>query len=140
MRIVEYSRAEAQGIFEGVEETKKRLVGSLARKRGLLNEIAFFQKEKSHLFKTYTGVSERLQDNVSVLDRILKDMSFFKGEIQALMDKMGMLEDQIPVKYQDVDNLDERIKRTFQTLKGFSSRMHHMEKAVKETYYMSKKD
>lgn len=133
-------RAEAQEVFERSDRTKKNLVGSLARKRGLLNEIAFFEKEKSQLFKTYEGISERLQSEVSTLDRTLKDMGFFKGEVQALADKMGMLEGEVPVRYRDMDNLDERIKRTFDTLKSCHSRMQRIEKTIKETYYMSRSD
>ena len=133
-------REEAQEVFERSDIKKRKLVESLARKRGLLNEISFFEKEKSQLFKTYVGTSERLQRNVAALDRTVKDVSFYKGEVQVLMDKMGMLEGDVPVKYRDMDNLEEKIKRTLQTLKSFYSRMHRIEKTVKETYYMSKKD
>jgi chromosome segregation ATPase len=132
-------REEARKAFEKSDAIKKKLVGSFARKRGLLNEISFFEKEKSQLFKTYVGISESLQSNAATLDRTLKDMGFFKGEVQVLLDKMGMLEGDVPVKYRDVDNLDEKIKRTSQTLKSFCSRMHDIERTVTEIYYVRKK-
>lgn len=125
---------------EKSDETKKNLVRSLASRRGLLNEIDFFEKEKSRLLNFYGVASEQLQNNVADLDRTLQDIRFFKGEAQALMDKLGMLEGEVPVKYRDMDNLDERIKRASEALQNFYGRMQRAEKSMKETYYKSKTD
>ncbi len=133
-------RTTAKESFESSDESNKRLVGPLARERGLLNEIGFFETEKTRLSGTYLEVSGRLGANVSELDRTLKDIGFMNGEVRALMEKMEMLEGEVPMKFRDVDSLDDKIKRTLNALMGCYNSMRRVEITVKENYYKKKNE
>ena len=133
-------RTTAKESFESSDESNKRLVGPLARERGLLNEIGFFETEKTRLSGNYLEVSGRLGANVSELDRTLKDIGFMNGEVRALMEKMEMLEGEVPMKFRDVDSLDDKIKRTLNALMGCYNSMRRVEITVKENYYKKKNE
>jgi len=133
-------RTTAKESFESSDESNKRLVGPLARERGLLNEIGFFETEKARLSGTYLEVSGRLGANVSELDRTLRDIGFMNGEVRALMEKMEMLEGEVPMKFRDVDSLDDKIKRTLNALMGCYNSMRRVEITVKENYYKKKNE
>lgn len=133
-------RTTAKESFERSDESNKRLVGPLARERGLLNEIGFFETEKARLSGTYLEVSGRLGANVSELDRTLRDIGFMNGEVRALMEKMEMLEGEVPMKFRDVDSLDDKIKRTSNALMGCYNSMRRVEITVKENYYKKKNE
>lgn len=132
-------RTTAKESFESSDESNKRLVGPLARERGLLNEIGFFETEKARLSGTYLEVSGRLGANVSELDRTLRDIGFMNGEVRALMEKMEMLEGEVPMKFKDVDNLDEKISASIKALRSLYNRMQGTERDVKISYYKNKK-
>jgi chromosome segregation ATPase len=133
-------RATANELFKTSDELMKSLARSLAKKRGLLSEIEFFEAEKATLSNTYLEVSERLGTNVSKIDYTLKDVGFIKGEVRALMDKMELLESEVPMKFQDRDNLDGKIKRTLCGLKGIYDRVQHVESTLKQNYYKNRSE
>ena len=62
-----------------------------------------------------------------------------KGEMGTLINKMGMLESEVPVKVSDVDNLDEQITGAIKVLKDLYTRMQGVETKVKTNYYKKKK-
>ena len=132
-------RVAAKEVFEKSDALKRKLVGLLGKKRGLLNEIEFYETEKARLHGTFLKVSESLSNNVSTLNSTLKNLEFMKGEVRALMGKTTMLEGEIPVKYRDRGNLDEKIDRTLNLLDEFYNRMQRVEKTIKEIYYKKNK-
>ena len=73
-------RAAAKSVFDRSDELKKDLVGLLAKKRGFLNEIEFYEAEKASLSENYLEVSESLSNKVSTLNTTLKNLNFMKGE------------------------------------------------------------
>ena len=133
-------RAAAKTVFDRSDELKKHLVGLLAKKRGFLNEIEYYETEKASLSEAYLQVSESLSNKVSTLNSTLKNLDFMKGEVRALMRKTAMLEDVIPVKKRDRGNLDEKIERTLNSLNEFYDRMRRVEKTIKENYYIKSKN
>lgn len=133
-------RVAAKDVFDGSDELKKNLIGLLAKKRGFLNEIEFYETEKASLSEAYLNVSESLSNKVSMLNSTLKNLDFMKGEVRALMRKTAMLEDVIPVKKRDRGNLDEKIERTINSLDEFYDRMRRVEKTIKENYYIKSKN
>ena len=133
-------RAAAKNVFDRSDELKKQLVGLLAKKRGFLNEIEFYETEKASLSEAYLEVSESLSIKVSTLNSTLKNLDFMKGEVKALMGKTAMLEDVIPGKKRDRGNLDGKIERTLNSLNEFYDRMRRVEKTIKENYYIKSKD
>ena len=133
-------RASAKNVFDRSDQLKKQLVGLLAKKRGFLNEIEYYETEKASLSEAYLQVSESLSNKVSTLNSTLKNLDFMKGEVRALMRKTAMLEDVIPVKKRDRGNLDEKIERTLNSLNEFYDRMRRVEKTIKENYYIKSKN
>lgn len=133
-------RAAAKDVFNRSDGLKKDLVGLLAKKRGSLNEIEFYETEKASLSQAYLKVSESLSNKVSTLNSTLKNLDFMKGEVRALMGKTALLEDVIPVKKRDRGNLDEKIERTINSLNEFYDRMRRVEKTIKENYYIKSKN
>jgi chromosome segregation ATPase len=132
-------RSKSQMLFNRSDALKKKLVRLLARERSLQNEIQFYESEKAKLSDTHLQVSERLRTNISALDTIVKDIDFMKGEMGTLINKMGMLEREVPVKVSDVDNVDEKITGAMKVLKDLYSRMQGVERKVKTNYYKKKK-
>ena len=63
-----------------------------------------------------------------------------KGEIEMLIDKMRMLEGDVPEKNRGLDTLDEKITVAIKILKTFYQRMQHVERNVKTNYYHKKKE
>jgi chromosome segregation ATPase len=131
-------RSKSQMLFNRSDALKKKLVRLLARERSLQNEIQFYESEKAKLSDTHLQVSERLRTNISALDTIVKDIDFMKGEMGTLINKMGMLEREVPVKVSDVDNVDEKITGAMKVLKDLYSRMQGVERKVKTNYYKKK--
>ena len=132
-------RESSRTLNEKSDSRKKKLVGSLAKERILLDEIEFYESEKSRLNNEYQDVSEQLDDNISSLDYTVKSIEFLKGEVKAVMDKMGMIEEEIPLKFDDVENLDKKFSGTVKTLQGLFDRMQSIEMNAKISYYKNKK-
>lgn len=132
-------RRQSQMLLNRSDALKKKLTRLLAQERSLQNEIQFYELEKAKLSDTHLQVSERLRTNISALDTIVKDIDFMKGEMGTLINKMGMLEREVPVKLSDVDNLDEKITGAIKVLKDLYGRMQGVERKVKTNYYKNKK-
>jgi chromosome segregation ATPase len=132
-------RRKSHKLLNRSDALKKKLARLLAQERSLQNEIQFYELEKAKLYDTHIQVSERLRSNISALDTIVKDIDFMKGEMGTLINRMGMLEREVPVKVSDVDNLDEKITGAMKVLKDLYSRMQGVERNVKTNYYKNKK-
>jgi len=129
-------KKEANILAERTEGVKETIIRFISEENNLLHERKFFESEKEKLVGIYDGVSERYDTNMSVLEGMIKDTGFMKGEIGALIMKVGMLEGEIPVKFRDADNLDKKIKGTFiRALKDLQQRVNAVERKAKVLYY-----
>jgi len=129
-------KKEANMLAESSSALKESLMEFISDERDLLHEIQFFESEKEKMAEIYNGVSERFDTNMSVLEGMIKDTGFMKGEIAALIMKMGMLEEEIPVKFRDADNLDKKIKGTFiRALNNLQQKINAVERKTKVLYY-----
>lgn len=130
------NKKEANMLSESSDKLKKTLLGFISEKNDLLHEIEFLESEKVKLVEIYDGVAERYDTNMSVLEGMIKDAGFMKGEIGALIIKMGMLEEEIPDKFRDADNLDKKITGTFiRALNDLQNRLNAVERKAKVLYY-----
>lgn len=129
----------SQALFKKFDDLRGNLVSFLAREHHILSEIELFESEKAELSDRYSETSERLKSNITALESTYKEIGFMKGEVQALVEKMEMLEAEIPEKFRAVDNLDEKIQGTVNALKSLHSRMQGAERNIKMSYY-NKKD
>jgi len=129
-------KKEANMLSESSDELKKGLMGFISEENDLLHETEFLESEKAKLVEIYEGVAERYDTNMSVLEGMIKDIGFMKGEIGALIIKMGMLEEEIPDKFRDADNLDKKITGTFiRVLNDLQNRLNAVERKAKILYY-----
>ena len=129
-------KKEANMLSESSDKLKKNLMGFISEENDLLHEIEFLESEKVKLVEIYDGVAERYDTNMSVLEGMIKDIGFMKGEIGALIIKMGMLEEEIPDKFRDADNLDKKITGTFiRALNDLQNRLNAVERKAKVLYY-----
>jgi len=127
---------EANMLSESSDKLKKNLMGFISEENDLLHEIEFLESEKVKLVEIYDGVAERYDTNMSVLEGMIKGIGFMKGEIGALIIKMGMLEEEIPDKFRDADNLDKKITGTFiRALNDLQNRLNAVERKAKVLYY-----
>jgi hypothetical protein len=129
-------KKEAKTFLEDSEEQKKGILEFAGKESDLVQEIEFYESEKRKLDEIYAGVSARYDLDMSVLEGMIKDVGFMKGEIGALIMKMGMLEEEIPDRFRDADNLDKKIKGTFiRALNHLQNRIDVVERNAKVLYY-----
>ncbi len=130
----------AKALLETSEEQKKSLPALVAEENDLVQEIEFYESEKSKMDEIYAHISAKYEDNMEILEGMIKNVGFLKGEIGALVLQMGMLEEEIPERYRDADNLDKKIKGTFvRALNDLQNRVEVVEKKAKVLYYQKEK-
>lgn len=132
-------RRKAQIQFQRSDNLKKKLRRMIARQRSLFDEIKYYESEKARLSETCSEVSKMLKRNISVLDSRVNDIGFTKGEIETLINKMRMLEDDVPAKARGLDSLDVKITEITRILPKFYERMQGIERKLKMNYYNIKK-
>ena len=129
-------KKEANILAEKTKGVRETLMRFISEENNLSYQGKFLESEKEKLVGTYDGVSERYDTNMCVLEGMIKDTGFMKGEIGALIMKVGMLEGEIPVKFRDADNLDKKIKGTFiRALNDLQQRVNAVERKAKVLYY-----
>ena len=129
-------KKEANTLLKDSEEQRKYLLEFVDKENDLVQGIEFYASEKKKINEIYAGVSGRYDLNMSVLEGMIKDVGFMKGEIGALIMKMGMLEEEIPGRFRDADNLDKKIKGTFiRALNDLRNRVDVVERKAKVLYY-----
>ena len=130
----------AKALLENSEEQKKSLLALVAEENDLVQEIEFYESEKNKMDEIYAGVSAKYENNMKILEDMIKNVGFLKGEIGALVLQMGMLEEEIPERYRDADNLDKKIKGTFiKALNDLQNRVEVVEKKARVLYYQKEK-
>ena len=130
----------AKALLENSEEQKKSLLALVAEENDLVQEIEFYESEKNKMDEIYADVSAKYENNMKILEDMIKNVGFLKGEIGALVLQMGMLEEEIPERYRDADNLDKKIKGTFiKALNDLQNRVEVVEKKARVLYYQKEK-
>lgn len=109
-----------------------------SKESDLTHETDMYRSEKETLSNTHAEISDKLKANVSALHRTVNSIHFVKGEIQTVMEKMAVLEGDVPGKFRDVDNVDVKITRAMEALAGLHGRMRRAEKDLKKSYYQNK--
>jgi len=133
-------KRDAKTLLASLEEQKERLLALVAEENDLVREIEFYASEKNKMDEIYADVSAKYEDNMKSLEGMLKNVGFLKGEIGALVLQMGMLEEEIPERYRDADNLDKKIKGTFiKALNDLQNRVDIVERKAKVLYYQKEK-
>ncbi|OQY08980.1 MAG: hypothetical protein B6I30_10500 [Desulfobacteraceae bacterium 4572_187] len=133
-------KREAKTLLENSEKQKKSLLEWVSEENDLVQEIEFYASEMNKMDKIYADVSAKYEDNMGILEGMIKNVGFLKGEIGALVLQMGMLEEEIPERYRDADNLDKKIKGTFvKALNDLQNRVDVVEKKAKVLYYQKEK-
>lgn len=126
---------EARIISKRVALYKKTLVKFLAKENYALNEIRFLEEEKTKRAERYLELSRLRETNISLLGDKIKDIEFMKGEVEALMDKMSLLEVEVPLRFQDQDHLGEKLIRSLESLNDLYNKMQTVDKNFKRFYY-----
>ncbi|MBT3259599.1 MAG: hypothetical protein HN366_24550 [Deltaproteobacteria bacterium] len=133
-------KREAKTLLENSEKQKESLLELVSEENDLVQEIEFYASEMNKMDKIYADVSAKYEDNMGILEGMIKNVGFLKGEIGALVLQMGMLEEEIPERYRDADNLDKKIKGTFvRALNDLQNRVDVVEKKAKVLYYQKEK-
>ena len=133
-------KREAKTLLENSEKQKESLLEWVSEENDLVQEIEFYASEMNKMDKIYADVSAKYEDNMRILEGMIKNVGFLKGEIGALVLQMGMLEEEIPERYRDADNLDKKIKGTFvRALNDLQNRVDVVEKKAKVLYYQKEK-
>jgi len=129
-------KKESDMLTESSDMLKKSLMEFISEENSLLHEINFLDSEKLKLLESYDEVSEKYEKNISVLESMIKDVGFMKGEIGTLLIKTNMLEEEIPDKFRDAENLDKKIKSTFiRAITDLKNRINSAERQAKVLYY-----
>ena len=130
----------AKALLGNSEEQKKSLLALVAEENDLVQEIEFYESEKNKMDEIYADVSAKYENNMNILEDMIKNVGFLKGEIGALVLQMGMLEEEIPERYRDADNLDKKIKGTFiKALNDLQNRVDVVERKARVLYYQKEK-
>jgi len=133
-------KREAKTLLENSKKQKESLLELVSEENDLVQEIEFYASEMNKMDKIYADVSAKYEDNMGILEGMIKNVGFLKGEIGALVLQMGMLEEEIPERYRDADNLDKKIKGTFvRALNDLQNRVDVVEKKAKVLYYQKEK-
>jgi chromosome segregation ATPase len=124
-----------QKLNSQLHASKKKLVKPLTEESGYLSEIKFLESEKEKHFEIHDETAETLNNNMAALGSTIMEIEFIKGEIGILMNKIGMIEDEIPEIFGEIDDLDEKITWASKTLTDLYNRMKTVEKDAKILYY-----
>jgi chromosome segregation ATPase len=124
-----------QKLNSQLHASKKKLVKPLTEESGYLSEIKFLESEKEKHFEIHDETAETLNNNMAALSNTIMEIEFIKGEIGILMNKISMIEDEIPEIFGEIDDLDEKITWASKTLTDLYNRMKTVEKDAKILYY-----
>ncbi|KPJ99414.1 MAG: hypothetical protein AMK71_09795, partial [Nitrospira bacterium SG8_35_4] len=129
---------EEKAISLKLNNARMKLVKPLAEENSYRSEIDFLESEKTRLFEARDRTAESLNNYMTDLGDIIMDIEFIKGEIQTLVSKINMIEDDIPGIFGEMDALDEKVSLTSKALTDLYNRMKIVEKNAKAFYYHKK--
>jgi uncharacterized protein YoxC len=112
-----------------------------SERKYLENNISFLKSEKNRLTQDYQSIKISLDKNLQAIDTMLKDLGFIKGEIATLIDQVTILEEELPVRIRDADNLEDKITRsTANAITSLYQDMKEIENKAKMSYYKKFKE
>ncbi|SLM32775.1 Putative chromosome segregation protein (SMC). Homolog to OMM_6 MMP and DMR_40880 of RS-1 (with bad E-value) [Desulfamplus magnetovallimortis] len=119
-----------------LNELKETLSGFISEEDNLLHHKKFLESEREQLETTLNKVSDKYDENMAILEDLMTDVEFMKGEIETLQSKTQILETEIPYKFKDSENLDKRVKVTFfRALENLEKRINDVQKRAEVIYY-----
>jgi len=129
---------QAAAVNDELENEKGNLANIRAQERAIINELEFYDSEKQRLNTEFLKISNTLDSRLSSLNSLVSKIEFIKGEINTLIEKMSLLENDVPEKYYDVDNIDILFSQTIKDLQQLHVRTLNMEKKLKIDFYKRK--
>ncbi|ETR64730.1 MAG: hypothetical protein OMM_15417 [Candidatus Magnetoglobus multicellularis str. Araruama] len=134
-------QAKKHSLLAQLNDIKAQSSEPAAEKNDLENSILFLTSEKQQLTREYQSVKSSLDNNLLAIDSMLKDLGFIKGEIATLIDQVSMLEEELPVRIRDADNLEDKISRSCaNAITRLYQDMKAIENKAKVSYYKSYKE
>jgi chromosome segregation ATPase len=134
IRLLEKSSVKNK-IMRSADKIKKALAGNFAQENSVASEVWFLESEKSRLADEYDKLVADLNDNITILGSLILDADFIRGETVALKDKVALIEDEIPFKFEQLHQLEEKIAWTSVILERLYKSMKAAEKKTKMFYY-----
>lgn len=124
-----------QKLKSQLRDSRGKLVKPLTEKNGHLSELKFLESEKARLFELNDTAAETLNNNMATLGSTIMEIEFIRGEISTLINKAGMVEENIPELVSEVQDLDEKISRASKALTDLYNNIKTVEKNAKILYY-----
>jgi len=138
---LEEQRKTNQTLAADLKQSKETFIDPEAERKFLQNNIDFLQSEKKRLAKEYIDFKNKLDQQLTIIDKLLKDLGFIKGEIGTLLVQTSMLEEELPVKLKDARILDEKISRSFfSTITELHSTVKTVASKARSSYYKNLKE
>jgi chromosome segregation ATPase len=130
-----------QNLIQQLNQCKLETAEPASESKDLEYNIQFLKTEKTRLTKEYQLLKSNLDKNLQTIDSMLKDLGFIKGEIATLIDQVTILEEELPVRIRDADNLDDKITRsTANAITSLYKDMKEIENRAKMSYYKKLKE
>ena len=124
-----------QKLKSQLRDSRGKLVKPLTEKNGHLSELKFLESEKARVLELNDSEAEALNNNMATLASTIMEIEFIRGEIGTLIDKAGMVEENIPELVSEVQDLDEKISRASKALTDLYNNIKTVEKNAKILYY-----
>lgn len=128
-------RREKQRTEQTSEGQNRELLKLLTEESSLTNEIEFYNSEKEEISELLDKITAKMELSIRAVEKSVKDIGFIKGETGALIERIGVLESDIPEKSAHVEGIDDSIYGAMKALRELYTRMHSMEKSAKAHYY-----
>ena len=133
---LEIKKKEKIRLMQNFVELKGKVSNFISEEDNLLYQKKFLESEKEKLLKTLNSVSATYDENMIMLEDLMKDVGFMKGEIETLQSKSQILETEIPFKFKDSENLDNRVKTSFfRAINSLQKRINDVQKKIEVIYY-----
>jgi chromosome segregation ATPase len=134
-------KSNKQNLIQKLDQCRLESAEPVSERKDIENNIQFLKTEKSRLTHEYQSIKSSLDKNLHAIDTMLKDLGFIKGEIATLIDQVSILEEELPVRIRDADNLDDKITRsTANAITSLYKDMKEIENRAKMSYYKKFKE
>jgi len=138
---ISQKKSNKQNLIQQLNQCKRESAEPVSERKYLDHNIQFLKTEKTRLTQEYQSLKSNLDKNLHTIDSMLKDLGFIKGEIATLIDQVTILEEELPVRIRDADNLDDKITRsTANAVTTLYKDMKEIEHRAKMSYYKTFKE
>ncbi|MBF0210811.1 MAG: hypothetical protein HQK68_08015 [Desulfamplus sp.] len=133
---IEIRKAKREQLLKKLVELKGTVSSFISEEDNLTYQKRFLESEKEKLLKILNSVSATYDENMMVLEDLMQDVNFMNGEIETLQSKSQILEAEIPFKFKDSENLDNRVKTSFfRAINNLQKRINDVQKKIEVIYY-----